>query len=135
MPAVAIRVQHTAAFAVTAWLCLFHLPVAVSWSCSLTWTGDRDTPQNLNVAQLTLHCNPGSGDVGTVLPVWFSNRVTSRSLQGHLSTPRFVARNVAAVRKQPPGELALPSTSAHHNADTLLYGCRCSGLCSSCWTQ
>ena len=135
MPAVAEQVWPKAAFAVTAWLCLCHLPVAVCWSCSLTMTGDRDRPQNLSLAQTTLHCNPGSGDVGTVLPVGFSNKLTNRSLQGRLCDLSFVAKNVAAVGKQPPGELALRSTSVHHNADTLLHGCRCSSLCSSCWAQ
>ncbi|KAL0038989.1 hypothetical protein WJX77_004333 [Trebouxia sp. C0004] len=45
-------------------------------------TGDHDRPQNLSLAQTTLHCNPGSGDVGTVLPVGFSNKLANRSLQG-----------------------------------------------------
>ncbi len=133
MHATAEQVRYTAAFVVTAWLCLCHLPVAVCWSCSLTMTGDHDMPQNLSLAQTSLHCNPESGDVGTVLPVGFSNNLTNRSLQGHLFDLSFVAENVAAVGKQPAaGELAHRSTSVHHNGDTLLHGCRCPSLCPSC---
>ncbi len=95
-------------------------------------TGDHDMPQNLSLAQTSLHCKPESGDVGTVLPVGFSNNLTNRSLQGHLFYLSFVAENVAAVGKQPAaGELAHRSTSVHHNGDTLLHGCRCPSLCPS----
>ena len=95
-------------------------------------TGDHDMPQNLSLAQTSLHCKPESGDVGTVLPVGFSNNLTNRSLQGHLFYLSFVAENVAAVGKQPAaGELAHRSTSVHHNGDTLLHGCRRPSLCPS----
>lgn len=72
----------TAAFAVTAWLCLCQLPVAASWSCSLTMKGDRGRPQNLSLAQTTLHCTPDAGELGTALPVGFNDKLSKPSLQG-----------------------------------------------------
>ncbi|DBA69632.1 TPA: hypothetical protein ACH3X2_012694 [Trebouxia sp. C0005] len=71
----------TATFAVTAWLCLCQLPVAFSWSCSLTMTGDRGRPHNISLAQTALHCTPDAGELGA-LPVYFSDRLLNRSLQG-----------------------------------------------------
>ncbi len=88
----------TAAFAVIAWLCLCDLPVAASWSCNLTMTGDHDRRQNLSLAQTTLHCTPDTGEFGA-LPVYFSDKLLKRSLQGDLSCD---AKDVAAVREQPP---------------------------------
>ncbi len=94
-------VADTAAFAVTAWLCLCHLPVAVSWSCNLTMTGDRGRPQNLSLAQTTLRCTSDAGEVGA-LPVGFSDKLLNRSLQGHYSDLSFVAKDIAATGEQPP---------------------------------
>ncbi len=91
----------TAAFAVIAWLCLYDLPVAASWSCSLTMTGDHDRRQNLSLAQTTLHCTPDTGEFGA-LPVYFSDKLLNRSLQGHHYDLSCDAKDVAAVGEQPP---------------------------------
>ncbi len=101
MHAEADHVRHTSAFAVISWLCLCLLPVAVSWSCKLTMTGDRGRPQNLALAQTTLHCTPDAGEVGA-LSVGFSDKLLNQSLQGHHSDLRFVAENAAATWEQPP---------------------------------
>jgi len=101
MHATAEQVRHTAAFVVTAWLCLCHLSVAVCWSCSLTMTGDHGMPQNLSLAQTALHCTPDAGESGA-LPVYFSDKLLNRSLQGHHSDLTFVVEDVAATGEQPP---------------------------------
>ena len=105
----------TAAFAVVAWLCLCQVPVAVSWSCSLTMTGDHGTPQNLSLAQTALHCTPDAGESGA-LPVCFSDKLLNLSLQGHHSDFRFVAEGVAAIGEQSPccTVLVASSSSAQH---------------------
>ena len=132
MPAVlASRVWHKAAFAVTAWLCLCHLPVAVCWSCSLTMTGHPGTPQNLSLAQTALHCTPDAGEFGT-LPVYFSDKLLNRSLQGHYSDLSFVAEDVAAASLHC---VTCQLTPVYHRADARLHACRCSSLRFSCWAQ
>lgn len=98
-------------------------------------TGDHDRPQNLSLAQTSLHCSPEAGDGSASLSVGFSDKLINRSLQGRRSDLSFVAKDVAAVGKQPPEVLRFRSKSVYHNADTLLYGGRCSGLSSSCWAQ
>ncbi len=97
MPAMA----NTAACAVIAWLCLCQIHVAVSWSCSLTMTGDHGMPQNLSLAQTALHCTPDAGESGA-LPVYFSDKLLNRSLQGHHSDLSFSPEDVAATEEQPP---------------------------------
>ncbi len=128
----------TAALAVIAWLCLCQTHVAVSWSCSLSMTGDHVTPQNLSLAQTALHCTPDAGESGA-LPVYLSDKLLNPSLQGHHSDLSFVAEDVAAIGEQPPCCNVLVakscSTSVYHKADTRLHGCRCSSSCSSCWAQ
>ena len=131
-------VADTAAFAVIAWLCLCHLPVVVSWSCTLTMTGDRDRPQNLSLAQTTLHCTSDAAEVGA-LSVGFSDKLLNRDLQGLHFDLSFVSKDVAATGEQPPCCSVLVArflrNVAHHIADTFLHCCRGSSLCSSCWAE
>ena len=143
MQASAEQVRHTAVFAITAWLCLCHLPVAVCWSCSLTMTGSHDSPGNLSLAQTSLHCTPEEGDVGTALPVGFSDKLSSRSLQGRRPDLSFVAKDVSAAGPWGAASrcsvlvarsLLMISVNASQRGHPL-NDCRCASAKTSCWAQ
>ncbi len=146
MYAVTGQTRHGSAAAFTAWLCLCHLPVALSWSCDLKMIGNPGQPQNLSLAQTSLLCSADVGDDGTALHVGFSDSLLNRHLQGECFGSRLVANDVTAVRhcySTVRSNLLLQqrvcysSAPAHlqyvrHCADTLLDDCRCASSASSC---
>ena len=90
---IAGQVRHMSALAVCAWLSLVHLPVAISWSCSLSMTGSLDQPENLSLARTSLRCLLNAGDLGTALPEGVSDSLLTRDFQGCIRSPCLTFQN------------------------------------------
>lgn len=124
-----------------AWLCVIHLPVAILWSCTLSLLGSSDQPRNLSLVQTTLLCSPDVGDVGTLMPVGFDDRLPWRCLDDDIV---FSPSQIHTWRTNNPVErlavLILLQQAAIVEwmlnslcvVDTLLLNCRCGCPAPAC---